>query len=224
MPTSTANPTHPCHCKILARPGDPPPRISILRGSPLRKNAQRGTQPQHPTPSSIPHPPSPAPNPKPPAPSSNPQHPAPAPQHPAAGPIPTPGACPAAGCAFKRRGGERGGAVVFRSPINLPASHASQLQPGSDLCASEVHQREKYFPGAPYPPHPPLFPLSLSLSGKSSPRPEPARKARSHPSPRVSPPALATQPGHPPSAPRHLRAKENFLWLPRLRDPPKRDH
>lgn len=46
----------------------------------------------------------------------------------------------------------------------------------------------------------------------------PAKIPLPHPSPRVSPPALATQPRHSPSL-QHLPAKENFLCLPRLRDP-----
>jgi len=111
--------------------------------------------------------------------------------------------------------GEEGSVMagVFRRTINLPASHASQLQPGSDLYASEVHQREKYFPGAAYPPSP--------LSSPPVSRARPKTRGPIH-HPRVSPPALATQPRHSPS-PRHLRAKENFLWLPRLCDPPRRE-
>lgn len=118
------------------------------------------------------------------------------------------GGCPSAALTprFPRRGlsrppaaplrGEEASAMagVFRRTINLPTSHASQLQPGSDLYAAEVHQREKYFPGTAYPPFPSLF-----LTGASCPRPEPGQKPEApsitpacHPLP--SPPS----PGAPP--------------------------
>lgn len=86
-------------------------------------------------------------------------------------------------------------AGAFQRAINLPASHASQLQPGSDLYASEVHQREKYFPGTVYPPSPLSLPHQRELPRVQSL----AKKPRSHPSPpHVTPCPRHPAPGTPP--------------------------
>lgn len=109
--------------------------------------------------------------------------------------------------------GEEGSAMagVFRRTINLPASHASQLQPGSDLYASEVHQREKYFPGTAYPPSP------LSSS--------PARAARiqslaENPRPHPSPPRVTPCPHHPAQALPFSPASVSKRKLPLPSSPP----
>lgn len=109
--------------------------------------------------------------------------------------------------------GEEGSVMagIFQRTVNLPASHASQLQPGSDLYASEVHQREKYFPGAVYPPS-----LLSSSPVRAARIQSPVKKPRPHPSPSCVTPC----PRHPAQALPLSPASASKRKLPLASSPP----